>query len=128
MANARNNKKTGNATIINHKQNQRKKALRNVIKISKTINKLKNEKIKKKLLSKAKKARSLGFKTDSMLRQIIEDVITDVYELPFNESGKTGERIAFKLLHHIAEFDNTEIHNREIRNDRRQELRNNLRN
>ena len=128
MANARNNKKTGNATIINHKQNQRKKALRNVIKISKTINKLKNEKIKKKLLSKAKKARSLGFKTDSILRQIIEDVITDVYELPFNESGKTGERIAFKLLHHIAEFDNTEIHNREIRNDRRQELRNNLRN
>ena len=128
MANARNNKKTGNATIRNQKQNQRKKALRNVIKISKTINKLKNEKIKKKLLSKAKKARSLGFKTDSMLRQIIEDVITDVYELPFNESGKTGERIAFKLLHHIAEFDNTEIHNREIRNDRRQELRNNLRN
>ena len=128
MANARNNKKAGNATIRNQKQNQRKKALRNVIKISKTINKLKNEKIKKKLLSKAKKARSLGFKTDSMLRQIIEDVITDVYELPFNESGKTGERIAFKLLHHIAEFDNTEIHNREIRNDRRQELRNNLRN
>ena len=128
MANARNNKKTGNATIRNQKQNQRKKALRNVIKISKTINKLKNEKIKKKLLSKAKKARSLGFKTDSMLRQIIEDVITDVYELPFNESGKAGERIAFKLLHHIAEFDNTEIHNREIRNDRRQELRNNLRN
>ena len=128
MANARNNKKTGNATIINHKQSQLKKALRNVIKISKTINKLKNEKIKKKLLSKAKKARSLGFKTDSILRQIIEDVITDVYELPFNESGKTGERIAFKLLHHIAEFDNTEIHNREIRNDRRQELRNNLRN
>ena len=128
MANARNNKKTGNATIRNQKQNQRKKALRNVIKISKTINKLKNEKIKKKLLSKAKKARSLGFKTDSMLPQIIEDVITDVYELPFNESGKTGERIAFKLLHHIAEFDNTEIHNREIRNDRRQELRNNLRN
>ena len=128
MANARNNKKTGNATIRNQKQNQRKKALRNVIKISKTINKLKNEKIKKKLLSKAKKARSLGFKTDSILRQIIEDVITDVYELPFNESGKTGERIAFKLLHHIAEFDNTEIHNREIKNDRRQELRNNLRN
>ena len=128
MANARNNKKTGNATIRNQKQNQRKKALRNVIKISKTINKLKNEKIKKKLLSKAKKARSLGFKTDSILRQIIEDVITDVYELPFNESGKAGERIAFKLLHHIAEFDNTEIHNREIRNDRRQELRNNLRN
>ena len=128
MANARNNKKTGNATIRNQKQNQRKKALRNVIKISKTINKLKNEKIKKKLLSKAKKARSLGFKTDSILQQIIEDVITDVYELPFNESGKAGERIAFKLLHHIAEFDNTEIHNREIRNDRRQELRNNLRN
>ena len=32
-----------------------KQALRNVIKISKTRNKLKNEKIKKKLLSKAKK-------------------------------------------------------------------------
>ena len=128
MANARNNKKTGNATIINHKQNQRKKALRNVIKISKTINKLKNEKIKKKLLSKAKKARSLGFKTDSILRQIIEDVITDVYEIPFNEFGKTGERIAFELLHHIAQFDNTEIHIREIRDNRRQELRNNLRN
>ena len=136
MTNARNNKKLGNATIRNQKQNKRKKGLRNVIKISKTINKLKNEKIKKKLLSKAKKAaekrlekiRSLGLKTDSILRQIIEDVITDVYEIPFNEFGKTGERIAFKLLHHIAQFDNTEIHIREIRDNRRQELRNNLRN
>ena len=136
MTNARNNKKLGNATIRNQKQNKRKKGLRNVIKISKTINKLKNEKIKKKLLSKAKKAtekrlekiRSLGLKTDSILRQIIEDVITDVYEIPLNESGKTGERIAFELLHHIAEFDNTEIHIREIRDNRRQELRNNLRN
>ena len=128
MTNARNNKKLGNATIRNQKQNKRKKGLRNVIKISKTINKLKNEKIKKKLLSKAKKARSLGFKTDSILRQIIEDVITDVYEIPFNEFGKTGERIAFELLHHIAQFDNTEIHIREIRDNRRQELRNNLRN
>ena len=136
MTNARNNKKLGNATIRNQKQNKRKKGLRNVIKISKTINKLKNEKIKKKLLSKAKKAaekrlekiRSLGFKTDSILRQIIEDVITDVYEIPFNEFGKTGERIAFELLHHIAEFDITEIHIREIRDNGRQELRNNLRN
>ena len=136
MTNARNNKKLGNATIRNQKQNKRKKGLRNVIKISKTINKLKNEKIKKKLLSKAKKAaekrlekiRSLGLKTGSILRQIIEDVITDVYEIPFNEFGKTGERIAFELLHHIAQFDNTEIHIREIRDNRRQELRNNLRN
>ena len=55
MTNARNNKKLGNATIRNQKQNKRKQALRNVIKISKTRNKLKNEKIKKKLLSKAKK-------------------------------------------------------------------------
>ena len=136
MTNARNNKKLGNATIRNQKQNERKKGLRNVIKISKTINKLKNEKIKKKLLSKAKKAaekrlekiRSLGLKTDSILRQIIEDVITDVYEILFNEFGKTGERIAFELLHHITQFDNTEIHIREIRDNRRQELRNNLRN
>ena len=55
MVNSRNSKKLGKATIRNQKQNERKKALRNVIKISKTINKLKNEKIKKKLLSKAKK-------------------------------------------------------------------------
>ena len=88
------------------------------------------------MLSKAKKAtekrfkkiRLHGFKTDSILRQIIEDVITDVYEILFNEFGKTGERIAFELLHHIAQFDNTEIHIREIRDNRRQELRNNLRN
>ena len=59
------------------------------------------KKIKKKLLSKAKKAtkkrfkkiRLHGFKTDSILRQIIEDVITDVYEIPFKEFGKTRERI-----------------------------------
>ena len=83
------------------------------------------------MLSKVNKVtekRSLGFKTDSILRQIIEDVFTDVYEIPFNEFGKTRERIAFKLLQYIAEFDNTEIHNCEIRDDRRQELRNNLRN
>ena len=55
MTNAKNNKKLGNATIRNQKQNERKKELRNVIKISKTISKLKNEKIKK-LSSKAKKA------------------------------------------------------------------------
>ena len=102
IANSRNSKKLGNATIRNQKQNERKKALRNVIKISTTISKLKNEKkIKKKLLSKAKKAtekrfkkiRLHGFKTDSILRQIIEDVITDVYEIPFKEFGKTRERI-----------------------------------
>ena len=62
MTNARNNIKLGNATIKNQKQNERKKALRNVIKISKTINKLKNEKIKKKLLSKAKEATEKRFK------------------------------------------------------------------
>ena len=43
-----------------------------------------------------KKIRSHGFKTDSILRQIIEDVITDVYEIPFIEFGKTGQWIAFK--------------------------------
>ena len=56
MVNSRNSKKLGKATIRNQKQNEHKKALKNVIKISKTINKLKNEKIKKKLLSKAKKS------------------------------------------------------------------------
>ena len=61
MAKARKNEKLGNATIRNQKQNQRKKGLRNVIKTSKTINKLKNEKIKKKLLSKAKKATEKRF-------------------------------------------------------------------
>ena len=66
-------------------------------------------------LSRLKKIRSQDFKTDSILRQIIEDVITDVYEIPFKEFGKTGERIAFKLLHHIAELDNTAIHNREMK-------------
>ena len=62
MANAKSNKKLGNATSRNQKQNERKKALRNVVEISKTINKLKNEKIKKKLLSKAKKAIEKRFK------------------------------------------------------------------
>ena len=62
MTNARNNIKLGTTTIRNQKQNERKKALRNVIKISKTINKLKNEKIKKKLLSKAKEATEKRFK------------------------------------------------------------------
>ena len=72
--------------------------LRNVIKRSKTINKLNNAKVRKKLLSKAKKitkkrltkTRSLGFKTDSILKQIIEDVIEDVYLIPFKEFGKTA--------------------------------------
>ena len=62
MANAKSNKKLGNATSRNQKQNERKKALRNVVEISKTINKLKNEKIKKKLLSKAKRATEKRFK------------------------------------------------------------------
>ena len=50
----------------------------------------------------------LGFKTDSILKQIIEDVIEDVYENLFKEFGKTGERIALKILNHMAEFDNHE--------------------
>ena len=62
MTHARNNKELGNATIRNQKQNECKKVLRNVIKISKTRNKFKNEKIKKKLLSKAKKATEKIFK------------------------------------------------------------------
>ena len=62
MANAKSNKKLGKATIRNQKQNERKKALRNVVEISKTISKLKNEKIKKNLLSKAKKATEKRFK------------------------------------------------------------------
>ena len=68
------------------------------------------------MLSKAKKTTekrlkrigSLGFKTGSILKKIIEDVMEDVYEIPFKEFGKTGERIAFEILHHIAEFDNHE--------------------
>ena len=116
MNNAKNSKKANNATIRTQKQNERKKALRNVIKRSKTISKLNNTKIKKKLLNKAKKAterrlkkiKTLGFKTDSTLKQIIEGVIKDVYEIPFKQFGKTGECIAFKTLHHIAEFGNHE--------------------
>ena len=42
-------------------------------------------------LLRLKKIRSHGFKTDSILRQIIKDVITDVYEIPFKEFGKTGQ-------------------------------------
>ena len=38
---------------------------------------------------------------------------------------KNGERIAFKLLNNVAEFDNTEIYNRDMRDERRQEVRNN---
>ena len=56
MTNARNNKKLGNATIRNQKQNKRKKGLRNVIKISKTINKLKNEKNKEEVVKQSKKS------------------------------------------------------------------------
>ena len=92
MANLRNIKKASNLGLRAKKQNERKKKLfKNVIKRSQTIEKLSNTKIKKKLLNKAKKTtekrikkiRSLGFKTDSILKQIIEDVIEDVYEIPF---------------------------------------------
>ena len=92
MANLRNIKKASNLGLRAKKQNERKKKLfKNVIKRSRTIEKLSNTKIKKKLLNKSKKTtekrikkiRSLGFKTDSILKQIIEDVIEDVYEIPF---------------------------------------------
>ena len=92
MANLRNIKKASNLGLRAKKQNERKKKLfKNVIKRSRTIEKLSNTKIKKKLLNKAKKTtekrikkiRSLGFKTDSILKQITEDVIEDVYEIPF---------------------------------------------
>ena len=92
MTNLRNIKKANNLGLRAKKQNERKKKLfKNVIKRSRTIEKLSNTKIKKKLLNKAKKTtekrikkiRSLGFKTDSILKQIIEDVIEDVYEIPF---------------------------------------------
>ena len=72
MTNAKNNKKLGNATIRNQKQNERKKELRNVIKISKTISKLKNEKIKKKLSSKAKKATEKKKKLDHSVLKLIQ--------------------------------------------------------
>ena len=92
MANLRNIKKASNLGLRAKKQNERKKKLfKNVIKRSRTIEKLSNTKIKKKLLNKAKKTtekrikkiRSLGFKTDSILKQITEDVIEDVYEIQF---------------------------------------------
>ena len=71
---------------------------KNVIKRSRTIVKLSNTKIKKNLLNKAKKPtkkrikkiKLLDFKTDSILEQIIEDVIEDGYEILFKEFGKTG--------------------------------------
>ena len=31
------------------------------------------------------------FKTDSILKQIIEDVVEDVYGIPFKNFGKIGE-------------------------------------
>ena len=92
MANLKNIKKANSLGLRAKKQNERKKKLfKNVIKRSRTIEKLSNTKIKKKLLNKAKKTtekrikkiRSLGFKTDSILKQITEDVIEDVYEIPF---------------------------------------------
>ena len=71
---------------------------KNVIKRSRTTVKLSNTKIKKNLLNKAKKPtkkrikkiKLLDFKTDSILEQIIEDVIEDGYEILFKEFGKTG--------------------------------------
>ena len=80
------------------KQNERKKMFKNVIKRSRTTVKLSNTKIKKNLLNKAKKPtkkrikkiKLLDFKTDSILEQIIEDVIEDGYEILFKEFGKTG--------------------------------------
>ena len=66
--------------------------LRNVTKRRKTINKLNNTKKKKKKIvkqskrnyrKKIKNIRSLGFKTDSIFKQIIEDIIEDVHEIPF---------------------------------------------
>ena len=134
MTNLRNIKKANNLGLRAKKQNERKKKLfKNVIKRSRTIEKLSNTKIKKKLLNKSKKTtekrikkiRSLGFKTDSILKQIIEDVIEDGYEILFKEFGKTGERIAFNILNHMAEFDNITIYRQEIRDERRQRLRNN---
>ena len=106
---------------------------RNVIKKGRTTQKLSNTKIKKKLLNKAKKPtekrikkiKLLGFKTDSILKQIIEDVIEDGYEILFKEFGKTGERIAFNILNDIAEFNNITIYRQEIRDERRQRLKNN---
>ena len=79
------------------KQNERKKMFKNVIKRSRTTVKLSNTKIKKNLLNKAKKPtkkrikkiKLLDFKTDSILEQIIEDVIEDGYEILFKEFGKT---------------------------------------
>lgn len=49
-----------------------------------------------KLLNKAKKSlekrfkniRLLGFKTELITKEMIEDVITDVYEVPFKEFEK----------------------------------------
>ena len=56
MANLRNIKKASNLGLRAKKQNERKKKLfKNVIKRSRTIEKLSNTKIKKKLLNKAKK-------------------------------------------------------------------------
>ena len=70
-------------------------------------------KAKKTTEKSFKKIRLLGFKIDSILKQIIEDVIEDVYEIPFKEFGKTGERIAFKILVNTAEVHNHEEPRRE---------------
>ena len=54
--------------------------------------------------------------------------LLDVYEVLFKEFGIIGQRIAFKLLNHVAEFHKTEIYNCEMRDERRHEFRNNLTN
>ena len=103
MANLRDNKKK--RVQLEVKRRRILNSLRNVIKIGKLTNKLRNKKIKKKMFNKAKKTlerslkkiKSLGFKTVSITKEIIEDVITDVYEVPFKEFGITGERIGFRL-------------------------------
>ena len=45
-------------------------------------------KAKKTLEKRLKNIRLLGFKTEFITKEIIEDVITDVYEVPFKEFGK----------------------------------------
>ena len=60
MVNSKSSKKTNNATI--RKQEECKEMLINVIKRSKTVNKLNNAKIRKKLLSKAKRTTEKRFK------------------------------------------------------------------
>ena len=62
MANSKSSKKTNNATIRKQKQKECKEMLKNIIKRSKTINKLNNAKIRKKFICKAKKSYRKKFK------------------------------------------------------------------